>query len=225
MALRVVGAGLPRTGTLSLKTALERLLGAKCYHMTEVFEHPEHAATWADAAEGADVDWNAFLGGYVAAVDAPSMMMWRELADQYPDALILLSVRQSAEQWVQSMEKTIFQRMRGMRERINEAAPESATAEQIGLGRMFGAFAGRSFAQYVDDPAGAAEYYERHNAEVRAQAPAGRLLEWTAADGWEPLCAALGVPVPDEPFPRVNSSEEFQDRASRLADIGAAADG
>lgn len=209
MEMRVVGAGLPRTGTLSLKAALERLLGGPCYHMSELFAHPEHAATWADAAEGQPVDWPEFLDGYAASVDVPAAMLWRELSAAFPDAVVLLSTRESPGQWWDSMDKTIFPRVREREEAVRGEGPVGGPPEMRDVMRMFGALTG-GFAAYADNRDGGMAWYERYNAEVRAAVPAGRLVEWRAVDGWGPLCAALGVPVPDEPFPRVNSSEEFQ---------------
>jgi hypothetical protein len=221
VALRVVGAGLPRTGTLSLKTALEKLLGAKCYHMVELFEHPDHGSTWADIAEGKEADLTALLDGYAAAVDAPAMMVWRQLAEANPDSVILLSRRENPQQWVRSMENTIFPRIREVRTLFGsyETVPEDVPEQVRTMARIFAGMPD-GMSNYVDDPEAAAAWYERYNADVRATAPPGRLLEWTAADGWAPLCAALGVPVPDEPFPRVNSSEEFRERVQDRGVLG-----
>src|SRR5438105_250833 len=107
MTLRVVGAGLGRTGTMSLKLALERLLGAPCYHMVEVFSHPEHVPAWHAAAQGRMPDWDQLFAGYAAAVDWPSAAFWPELIEAYPEALVVLSVRDS-ESWWQSAHETIF---------------------------------------------------------------------------------------------------------------------
>ena len=108
MSLRVVGAGLPRTGTRSLQVALGQLLGGPCYHMVEVFEHLEHVPTWRDAVRGQPPDWNDFLSEYDAAVDWPASAFWRELADANPDALIVLSVRDDGATWWRSADQTIF---------------------------------------------------------------------------------------------------------------------
>jgi hypothetical protein len=197
MTLRVVGAGLGRTGTLSLKLALERLLGAPCYHMTEVFANPEHVASWHAAARGEPVDWHALFAGYAAAVDWPVGSFWPEVSEAFPGALILLSTR-SAESWWQSASRTIF--------------PTSAKAAGTPWHAMWMELAGRRFTTKLDDREEAVAAYERHNADVRARAPQARLVEWTARDGWGPLCRALGVPVPDEPFPHANSTEEFLGR-------------
>lgn len=208
MTLRVVGAGLPRTGTLSLKTALERLLGAPCYHMSELFKHPEHIPAWADAAEGKPVDWAALLDGYAATVDAPGATLWRRTSAAFPDAIVLLSVRDSAEQWWDSMDRTIYPRIREREAALTGSAPDEVPPEMRDAIRMFRGIG--TFVPYANDKPGGMAWYERYNAEVRAEIPAERLVEWKAADGWGPLCDALGLPVPDEPFPRVNSSEEFQ---------------
>ena len=107
MSLRVIGAGFGRTGTASLKVALEKLLGAPCYHMIEVFQHPEHVALWHEAALGNMPDWNRLFEGYASAVDFPASAFWPEIMNAYPDALVLLSVR-DPEQWWQSASETIM---------------------------------------------------------------------------------------------------------------------
>ena len=119
MTLRVVGAGLGRTGTLSLKLALEKLLGGPCYHMAEVFAHPEHVPVWHAAARGEPVDWRALFAGYRAGVDWPQGSFWPEIAQAFPDALVLLSVR-DADSWWQSASETIFRGMHAAEERAPE---------------------------------------------------------------------------------------------------------
>lgn len=198
MTLRVVGAGLPRTGTRSLKQALELLLGGRCYHMSEVFEHLEDVDAWRAAARGDEPDWRTFPSDCVAAVDWPASMFWRELADAHPDAVIVLSTRRDASQWWESSDATILPFARG--DRPMESKEWLA---------MFHEQLKREMGKNWNDAATAQAYYERHNAAVRAEAPVERLVDWTAADGWEPLCAALGVPVPDEPFPHTNTRAEW----------------
>ena len=192
--LRVVGAGVGRTGTLSLKLALERLLGGPCYHMAEVFGHPEHVAVWHAAARGEKVDWNALMSGYVAAVDWPAGAFWPELSEAYPDALILHSTR-DAEGWWKSASNTIFPTMETMRGTDWFAMIEALMTER--------------FVFDITNREACIAAFERHNADVQARAPKDRLLEWHPGDGWKPICDALGLPIPDEPFPHVNSSEEF----------------
>jgi hypothetical protein len=182
---------------MSLKLGLERLLGAPCYHMLEVFEHPEHVSIWHAAARGEPVDWRGLFSGYAAAVDWPVGSFWAEVAAAFPDALILLSTR-SAESWWQSASQTIF--------------PTSAKLVGTPWHAMWMELAQSRFTTQLDDRAAAIAAYERHNADVRARAPKLRLVEWNAKDGWGPLCLALGVTVPDEPFPHANSSEEFLGR-------------
>jgi hypothetical protein len=206
MALRVVGAGLGRTGTMSLKLALEQLLGGRCYHMVETFERPADGPTWIRALQEEPVDWDEFLAEYVATVDWPACDFWRPLAAANPDALILLSVRESADAWWTSANATIFQALQIERARGPEASWQAAFFE--------------TRAPIMLDEDAAKAYYEEHNADVRAHAPADRLLEYRAGDGWEPLCAALGVAVPDTPFPHANTSEEFRARLEGLTDDG-----
>ena len=201
MSLRVVGAGLGRTGTNSLKVALEQLLGGPCYHMLEVFQHPEHVPLWQQAVDGKLADWDAIFGDYVTAVDWPMASFWRELAAANPDAVILLSTRDSAETWWQSAHATIF----GFVE-------FGDTPEMREWFEMMMALMRTRFTDQLEDEAAAKAAYERHNAEVRAEADPARLLDWQPGDGWEPICQALGVAVPDEPFPRTNTREEWQAR-------------
>jgi hypothetical protein len=204
--LRVVGAGLGRTGTNSLKLALERLIGGRCYHMIELFERPDDLAGWRGAVRGNPPDWRTFPAGYTATVDWPACAFWDGLADAHPDAIVLLSVRDSAEQWWRSFAATIL----AMLSRPVPPARSDWVARREVMNEIFE----RTFTPHWREREGAIAAYEAHNAAVRAAVPAGRLLEWRAGDGWEPLCTALGVPVPDEPFPHVNSTEEFQQHAS-----------
>lgn len=195
MALRVVGAGVGRTGTHSLKVALERLLGGRCHHMIEMFGNAEQIAGWTAAIDGQPVDWDRLLDGFVAQVDWPGASFWPELTAAYPDALVLLSVR-PAEQWYRSASNTIF--------RV-DAPPDLAPWLET-----FGRLMRDRFSDRVDEPDVMIDAFERHNAAVRAAVPADRLLEWSIGDGWEPICDRLGVPVPDEPFPVTNTTNEFR---------------
>lgn len=200
MPLKVVGAGLGRTGTNSLKLALEKLLGEPCYHMIEVFSHPDHVGMWHRAALGTMPDWDELFAGYGAAVDWPAAAFWEQQAEAYPDALILLSTRDSVDWW-RSCDNTIFEVFRS----ADDTMPSEWT-EMIKA--LFGEFVGGPL-----DEQSAIAAYERHNAHVRAAAPADRLLEWHPGDGWAPIAGALGVPVPDEPFPHVNTTEQFRSMA------------
>jgi hypothetical protein len=198
MALRVVGAGLGRTATTSLKAALERLLDGRCYHMFELFQRPDDLSYWRAAAAGDDVDWHEVLGEYDAIVDWPGAGFWREIAAANPDAVIVLSTRDSAEAWWTSASETIFHGLR-----------EPTPPEMMQWREMWDAVAGATFTpDYLDRDAALAAY-ERHNAAVRAEADPARLVDWRPADGWGPICDALGVDAPDEPFPRLNTSEEW----------------
>jgi hypothetical protein len=193
MALQLVGAGLGRTGTMSLKLALERLLGEPCYHMIEVLNRPEHVALWHAAARGQMPDWSQMLEGYGAAVDWPASAFWEEIADAFPEATILLSVR-DPESWWRSASRTIF----------------PSTLKQEGPWRdMIEALFASRFTDAITDREACIEAYERHVAHARAAIPPARLLEWQAGDGWQPLCRVLGVSEPDEPFPHVNTTEQF----------------
>jgi hypothetical protein len=203
MALGIIGAGFGRTGTLSLKQALERLLGQPCYHMFEVFSHPEHADVWRRAAEGQAVDFDEVLAGYGATVDWPACEFWRELMAAYPEAKVLLSVR-DPDRWYSSFSSTIERLLRRSLEGepSAEVAPIVAMAERVIIER--------SFDGKMGDRADFIAAFARHNSQVQARVGPDRLLVYDVTEGWEPLCRFIGAPVPDEPFPNVNDRGFFQ---------------
>ena len=201
MTLVLIGAGFGRTGTASLKIALEKLGLAPCYHMLEVFSHPDHAPLWHAAASDPRIAWEGPLAGYSATVDWPGCYFWRELAERYPDAKVLLSVREPGS-WYRSVRDTIYQPLTdppgvmppGWREMTRDLILE-------------GTFGGR-----LDDRDHAISVFERHNEAVKRAIAPRRLLVYEASEGWEPLCRFLGRPVPAEPFPRVNTTDEWRER-------------
>jgi Sulfotransferase domain len=202
VALRVIGPGVGRTGTYSLKLALERLLGGRCHHMAEVLADPERQLPlWSPVLRGEDVDWEQVFAGYVAQVDFPGAAFWREIRRAFPDALVVLSTRPAGD-WYRSAASTIFQ----LDDEHGSSPFRDVWRDWLG--------------DRPDDPAAMIAAYERHNAAVRSCVPPDRLLEWTVSDGWGPLCERLGLPVPDEPFPWTNTTEEF--RAHNQLDPGPA---
>jgi hypothetical protein len=204
LTLRVIGAGLGRTGTNSLKLALETLLGGRCYHMFELVQREQDTAVWAAAERGEEVEWSSVFADYVASVDWPAAAFWPELSAEYSEAFVLLSRRESAERWWASMEKTIVVA-------LNSPAPpdDPAMAERRALTRRI--IASRLTRDW-HDPHAAMVGYERHNQAVRDAIAPGRLIEWQPGEGWEPICAALGLPVPDRAFPHENKTSDFRAR-------------
>jgi len=200
MTLRVVGAGVGRTGTMSLKLALEKLLGGSCYHMMEVFGRPEHVALWQSALDGEFSDWEALYDGFVASVDWPACTFWRETSEAFPDAPVLLSSR-DPDAWWTSCDRTVLNVFRGETETVSD--PWRAMATQML----------RRFTPNFLDADEMKAAFVQHNDEVRATVSSDRLIDWQPGDGWEPICEKLGVPVPDEPFPHTNTTEEFRSRA------------
>jgi hypothetical protein len=203
MALRVVGAGVGRTGTASLQLALQQLLDGRCYHMGETFGRPDDIPVWHAAVHGDLPDWHALLREFVAAVDWPACAFWRELADAYPDAIVLLSTRASADAWWKSAHGTIFQ---VSKRPLPADAPPQFGAQIAMVKDLFA----ETFTPDWEDEAAAKRAYEAHNAAVRSEVDPARLVEWQPGDGWEPLCTALDVPVPSDPFPHVNSTADFR---------------
>jgi Sulfotransferase domain len=195
--LAIIGAGVARTGTQSLKLGLEHLLHGPCHHMTEVFADPGQVPAWIDAIEGRPVDWRAMLAGYTAIVDWPGASFWPELLAANPGALVVLSVR-DADAWYRSATLTVFDIFGYL---PAEAEPWMQALRVLMRNRFCDRFA---------DRAAMIDAYEQHNTEVRNGVPAAQLLEWRPEQGWEPICARLGLPVPSQPFPVANSIAEFR---------------
>jgi hypothetical protein len=214
--VKVIGAGFGRTGTMSLKAALEELGFGPCYHMIEVFEHPEHVGFWEAAWRGEPVDWDGFLGRYEATVDWPACTFYEELLQRHPDAKVLLSVR-DPERWYDSTRATIYE--------ISKITAGSRLSRAIfafvglfvpgvfQIGRMGneiiwqGTFDGK-----FEDRSYAIKVFKRHNEEVRRRVPRDRLLVYEVKEGWGPLCEFLGVEEPDKPFPSLNDAAQMRRR-------------
>ncbi|MEO8114698.1 MAG: sulfotransferase family protein [Phenylobacterium sp.] len=202
MPLSVIGAGYGRTGTLSLKLALEQLGFGPCYHMVEVFKNPKAPGYWEAAADGQAVDWEAVFAGYASTVDWPSATFYETLARAYPEAKVILTVR-DPEAWFASTQATIFADM-----------PPDDTDHP--LGRMALKVVADLFDRRMHDREKLISVYQAHNARVREVIPADRLLVYEVTQGWGPLCRFLGVAEPAGPMPKANSAEDFgRQRAAR----------
>ena len=196
MGLKVIGAGLPRTATWSQKLALEQLGFGPCYHMSEALEHPEHWRIWERAGAGEAIDWETVFSGWGSTTDAPGCQFYSQLAERYPDAKVVLSVR-DPENWFASTQNTILS--------------EAVVGFHAGRGSLGMVEAvGWGTDPRLKDKAWMLDRYRRHNKEVQRAIPAERLLVHQVADGWAPLCRFLGVEAPDTPFPQVNSTEDFR---------------
>lgn len=202
MGLSVIGAGFGRTGTLSLKGALEQLGFGPCHHMLEVVENPGQLPLWQRVAAGETVDWEAVFDGYRACVDWPSAFFWRELAEFYPEAKVVLTTR-DVDAWYKSYNDTILALVAAM-DRI--ADPHLRATLEMG-GSIVGP---RVFDGRPHEPEHAKAVFRNHLESVRAALPADRLLVFDVREGWESLCAFLGVAVPETPFPRLNDTEQFK---------------
>jgi len=196
MALKVIGAGLGRTGTLSLKLALEHLGFGPCYHMIEIMSAGQlRFPQWLQVVHGAP-DWDAIFDGFASTVDYPTCTYWRELAAHYPEAKVILSTR-DAEGWFDSVQRTIFSP--GNLERTSEGP----------MGEFFRGAVTGAFGDRIGDRDFMVDYFRRWEEDVIASLPPERLLVHRLGEGWGPLCEFLGVPVPAEPYPRVNTTEDM----------------
>jgi hypothetical protein len=202
--MNVIGAGFGRTGTLSLKIALEMLGAGPCLHMLPLLDDPERATLFRRAAEGDPASLDKALEGYRSTVDWPGTYFWRELTARHPAAKVVLTVR-DPQRWYDSARGTIFAAAR--------SAPRTGDDSVVaGLAMLRKLIWEGTFGDRFDDREHAVRVFTEHNAAVRREVPAGLLLEFEVAQGWPPLCDFLGVPVPDAPFPHVNDGGSFQAR-------------
>jgi len=212
--MRLIGAGLPRTGTLSQKVALEMLGVEPCYHMVNVLADLDLADLWQRALDG-DGQWDEIFDGFEATVDWPGSYFYKELTERYPDAKVLLSVR-DADAWERSMRETIWGLFYGdILIRDMSSARCRVDPKWKGYMQLMEDMWERS--GLIDSGVATTSEsmkaaMERFNEEVKETVPADRLLVWSVGDGWEPICEFLEVPVPDTPFPHLNDSKVFIER-------------
>ena len=195
MTIKVIGAGFGRTGTLSLKLALELLGFDKCYHMMEVANHPDHVNSWRSAAKGESVDWDQLFQGYQATVDWPSCNFWREQMQAFPDAKVILTKRE-AESWYQSVTQTIW--------KVSQERRSDARSLMVFEVIWDGVFGGR-----MTEKDHVIAQYQKHNQTVIDEVPKDKLLVFEAKEGWPELCEFLGCSIPDTDYPNVNTTQDF----------------
>ena len=196
--MKVIGAGFGRTGTSSLQTSLEELLGGKCYHMKDIIKHPAQLKMWHDFAVGKTpaMDWERLFAGYVAMVDCPVCIYYKEIMEVFPEAKIILTVRDSQSWWKSfSRLMSVVNKARLLRFFVPKLRKLSEFADKIIIQNVF---KGRM------EKENCIHIFERHNQEVRESVPEDRLLEYDVTKGWEPLCEFLRVEVPKKPFPHLN---------------------
>jgi hypothetical protein len=207
--MRVIGAGVGRTGTRSLKLAIDQLGLGPCHHMGEVFADMQtQVPLWAAALKG-QPDWAAIYKGYPSAVDWPTARFFRELHEEYPSAKFVLTQR-SPESWAESFSGTIY---RLMNEKA-QASPETHDWFDMAVDVVIQT----GFPPGLNVPA-LTKAYMAHNEAVKAAIPAHQLLVYQVTEGWEPLCAFLGAPVPTVPFPRINDRAQFWERIAQLTNV------
>ena len=198
MGLKVIGAGFGRTGTGSLKAALEELGIGKCYHMSEVVKNFGHMRKWVDIIENSNADWADLFEGYQAAVDWPAAVYYKALMVAYPDAKVILTVR-DPERWHESVMNTIYQLSTKFSRFVRFIPPLNRFFKALEKALWVGTFNNR-----LVEKAYAVEVFKDHIEEVKRTVPVDRLLIFESGQGWEPLCEFLDLPIPDTPYPHVN---------------------
>ncbi|MGB2710190.1 MAG: sulfotransferase family protein [Conexibacter sp.] len=205
--VQVIGAGFGRTGTWSLKAALEEIGFGPSFHMIDLLKHPDRAAMFLAALQGEEVDWNEVFDGYRSTVDWPGCTFYRRILAAYPDAKVILSVR-DPDKWYESAKKTIYALKEAAARGALEGDGPGAPPEVLGMIRTL--IWDTTFEDRFADKDFAIEVFERHNEEVKRVVPAAQLLVYEIQQGWAPICEFLGVEAPGGEFPHLNDAETFR---------------
>jgi len=205
--MKVIGAGFGRTGTMSLKGALEQLGFGPSFHMIDVARYPELLPQWQAAADGESADWEKVFEGWESTVDWPACTYWEQIWETFPDAKVLLSVR-DPESWYASCQKSIHASAQAAAK--GELEGGSVTVSPEAMKMINGVIWNGTFEGRFDDKEFALDVYNRHNEDVKSKVPADKLLVYEIKQGWEPLCEFLEVPVPDTDMPHLNDATSFR---------------
>ncbi|HEY9488585.1 MAG TPA: sulfotransferase [Chryseosolibacter sp.] len=220
MSIKIIGAGLPRTGTHTLKASLEKLGYTKTYHMKELMVNPKNLRYWITLRNSGTTDWDELYNGYQATVDFPGYPWYKEHMKRYPEAKVILTVR-PFESWYTSIHSTIW-----------SSGPQTVPEKVVMMTKLLVDPRLRSVIKCVKfaketifhthlqdrftDKAFAEKIFNKHIEDVKSYVPAEKLLVYNVTEGWEPLCKFLGVPVRDEPFPHLNKKEQFKGMLAQL---------
>lgn len=219
MSIKVIGTGLGRTGTHSLKIALEQLGFGKCYHMVELLNNPAGLTYFEQAERGENVDWDSLFQGYLSAVDYPVARYYKPLIAKYPDAKLVHTTR-NPEAWYESCKNTIFWATKPDAGRIFSMMvrmPFSPTIrKRLPVLKYNGSLIDLEFGKDLNDKTKVMDYFKKRDEEILKTVPKERLIIYNVKDGWEPLCKFLNVPVPSNPFPKSNTTEEFRNNVKNM---------
>lgn len=224
MGLKIIGGGGPRTGTASLKTAFETLGFGECQHMENLFNRPELVDNWIEFFETGKTDFDTLFDGFQSTTDFPGYLMYKELLAQYPDAKVVLNLR-DPEEWYESFSKTVFRFVPQTPEQKAKLQPKIEASERfrniaktLGLVEVY--LLKRHYKDEFLNKQQTLAIYRRFNEEIRANVPKEQLLEYRVSDGWEPLCEFLEVPVPDTDFPVRNKRKQFIAQLTKMMESG-----
>jgi hypothetical protein len=220
MSIKIIGAGFPRTGTTTLKRSLETLGYKRSYHMKELLVNPQMLHFWKTLDETGDTDWDALYANYDATVDFPCYPWYKEHMKRYPDAKVILTVR-DFESWYKSVTNTVLTagpQTPGEKIKMMGKLLTSSRARQVvGVIKFFKfKFFTKEFEGQFEDKAYAEAKWNAHIEEVKRVVPKEKLLIYDVRDGWKPLCEFLGVPEPPEPLPHLNKKENFKEMLPKL---------
>lgn len=218
MPIKVIGLGMGRTGTSSLKLALEQLGYGPCYHMEELIKNPADVRFWHELDKHGDTDWASLFSNYQSAVDFPAIGYYKDILRVYPDAKIILTMRDE-QSWYNSAIKTILNAEPGFLDKLKMSIKLPFSPHMRNLIQVFKLskkFWLKNVGTQYKDEAVAIDFYRQWNEKIRQEFPAANLLVYNVKEGWPPLCQYLEVPVPDTPFPKTNSRQDFEAKSKKI---------
>ena len=222
MSIKVLGAGFGRTGTTSLRSALEELGFGPCYHVYQLFKDPSEIEFWENLYQGKEVDFDSFFTNYQAVFGFPGYYFYRQLMENFPKSVVILSYT-DPDKWYEDAANTIFSAEHFKREKedakivrqnnpfIADCLDRIYDLEQSAI--LNGYFQGR----FKDKKYTIIRFKQRIE-EVKKVVPPERLLVYEIEQGWKPLCEFLDVPVPDKLFPHLNHPSSFQSKRKKITD-------
>jgi len=215
MAIKIIGAGFPRTGTMTLKTALEILGFNKTYHYKDLIADSKKLRFWLELENTGQTDFDALFKGFEATVDFPGYPYYKILLKKYPDAKVILTKR-DFEKWYESTYKTIWKSARKpiidrLKLFIRKLFNKNLRAIFKCIKFMRRVYLKDQFNNNFSSKAHAKNIFFKHIEEVITYVPKKQLLVYDVSEGWEPLCHFLEIPIPNQAFPHLNKKEHFHE--------------
>jgi len=213
MALKVIGTGLPRTGTASLKGALQLLGYQQTYHMDNLLNNPSQVHYWVELFDTGSTDYDALFEGFAASTDFPGFFAYKALLKQYPDSKFILTTR-DPDIWYESIKNTVYQAVTAF---FQKDTPTDSMRRVEGVFQLLDRYLfGQFFKGTFLDKEKTLSLVNAYLDEINAIIPADKMLIYEISEGWQPLCDFLELRVPEIEFPYKNKREDFNTMIAKM---------